>query len=81
MRGRNDELCVDDTIHYDSDLEKHWWRTINFLTGIGRAGIVLNPDRFQFAKRSVDFTGFRVTEETIEYFDIIREFPSPSSTN
>ena len=26
------ERCVDDTIHYDSDLEQHWWRTIDLLT-------------------------------------------------
>ncbi|XP_059914686.1 uncharacterized protein LOC132462923 [Gadus macrocephalus] len=26
------ERCVDDTIHYDTDLEHHWWRTIDFLT-------------------------------------------------
>lgn len=40
------ERCVDDTIHYDSDLEQHWWRTIDFLTRVGQAGIVLNPDKF-----------------------------------
>ena len=78
------ERCVDDTIHYDGELEKHWWRIIDFLTRVGRAGIVLNPEKFQFAERSVDFAGFRVTEETIEplpkYLDAIREFPSPSST-
>ena len=60
------ERCVDDTIHYDSDLEQHWWRTIDFLTRVGQAGIVLNPDKFQFAERSVDFAGFRVSDSTIE---------------
>ncbi len=24
------ERCVDDSIHYDEDLETHWWRTWNF---------------------------------------------------
>ena len=78
------ERYVDDTIHYDSDLEQHWWRTINFLTRVGQAGIVLNPDKFQFAERSVDFAGFRVSDSTIEplpkYLDAIRDFPSPTST-
>ena len=79
------ERCVDDTIHYDSDLEQHWWRTIDILTRIGQAGIVLNPDKFQFAKRSVDFAGFRVSDSTIEllpkYLDAIRDFPRPSTTD
>ncbi|KAL9972701.1 hypothetical protein ACROYT_G019061 [Oculina patagonica] len=78
------ERCVDDTIHYDSDLEQHWWRTIDFLTRVGQAGIVLNPDKFQFAERSVDFAGFRVSDSTIEplpkYLDAIRDFPSPTTT-
>ena len=78
------ERCVDDTIHYDSDLQQHWWRTIDLLTRVGQAGIVLNPDKFQFAGKSVDFAGFRVSEATIEplpkYMDAIRDFPTPTST-
>lgn len=78
------ERCVDDTVHYDADLEQHWWRTIDFLTRVGRAGIVLNPAKFQFAEKSVDFAGFRVSDATIEplpkYLDAIRDFPAPVST-
>ena len=44
------ERCVDDTIHYDDELEQHWWRIIDFLTRVGQAGMVLNPDKFQFAE-------------------------------
>ena len=79
------ERCVDDTVHYDSDLAQHWWRTIDFLTRVGQSGIVLNPDKFQFAEREVDFAGFRVSDTTIEplpkYLDAIRAFPSPVSTS
>ena len=75
---------MDDTVHYDTDLEHHWWRTIDFLTRVGRSGIVLNPDKFQFAERCVDFAGIRVSEATIEplpkYLDAIRDFPNPDST-
>lgn len=78
------ERCVDDTLHYDDDLEQHWWRTIDFLTCVGQAGIVLNPDKFQFAEKAVDFAGFRIADSTIEplpkYLDAIRDFPTPVST-
>ena len=78
------ERCVDDTVHYDDDLETHWWRTIDLLTRLGRAGIVLNPDKFQFAQRDVEFAGFRIAETTItpmsKYLDAIRTFPTPQST-
>ena len=43
------ERCVDDTIYYDKDLETHWWRAIDFISITGSSGIVLNPDKFQFA--------------------------------
>lgn len=78
------ERCVDDTIIYDEDLEDHWWRTIDFLKTVGDAGIVLNPDKFQFAEHEVDFAGFRITDTSIEpqakFLDAIREFPTPTST-
>ena len=78
------ERVVDDTIHYDSDLEEHWWRTIDFLTTCGTSGVILNPDKFQFAQKEVDFAGFRISSNKIEplpkYLDAIRDFPTPSST-
>ena len=78
------ERCVDDTVHYDEDLEDHWWRTIDLLSLTGASGAVMNPDKFQFAMRSVDFAGFHIGESSIEplpkYLDAIRAFPTPKCT-
>jgi hypothetical protein len=78
------QRCVDDTVYYDDNLEAHWWRTFEFLHTVGNAGMVLNPEKFQFAKRTVNFAGFRISEATIEplpkYLDAIRQFPTPTST-
>ena len=75
---------MDDTIHHDTNLEQHWWRTIDLLTRVGQACIVLNLDKFQFVERSINFAGFRVSDSLIEplpkYLDAIREFPSLTST-
>ena len=77
------ERCVDDTIFYDSELKNHWWRTIEFLTLLGQAGIVLSRDKFQFAKQTGDFAEFRISESTVEplpkYITAIRDFPKPQS--
>ena len=77
------ERCVDDTIFYDDSLQQHWWRTIEFLTLVGGAGIVLNPEKFQFAERSVDFAGFRISESVVEplpkYLNAIQNFPTPKN--
>ena len=50
---------------------------------MGKNGIVLNPEKFQFSQRQVDFAGFRIKETEIEplpkYLDAIRNFPTPIS--
>ena len=78
------ERVVDDTLHYDTELEQHWWRTIDLLIKLGSSGSVLNPKKFQFAKKQVEFAGFLVSNDTIEplpkYLDAIRDFPTPKST-
>ena len=79
------ETVVDDTCHYDKidELEQHWWRTIDYLILCGKNGIILNPEKFQFARLTVDFAGFRISESSIEplpkYLDAIRDFPTPTS--
>ena len=75
------ERCVDDCVFYDNTLEGHWWRTIDFLSLVGSSGIIINPSKFQFSQRVVDFAGFRISEQNIEplpkYLDAIRSFPTP----
>jgi ribosomal protein L44E len=75
--------CVDDSLLFDDDnkLRKHWWRVIDFMEVAGNAGVVLNPEKFQFAQKTVDFAGFRINSDTVEplpkYLDAIREYPTP----
>ena len=77
------ERCIDDTCHYDTELEEHWWRTMDLLITLADAGVVLNASKFQFCQSSVDFAGFRVGTSSIEplpkYLDTIRDFPSPKN--
>ena len=76
--------CVDDTALWDEDLETHWWRVIDFLELLGRNGIILNFEKFQFSQREIDFAGFRITETGMKplekYLRSISEFPTPSTT-
>ena len=45
------ERVTDDTLFYDTDLEAHWWRTIDLLITLGNAGVVLNLTNFSSARR------------------------------
>ena len=77
------ERCVDDNLIHDNVLEDHWWRAIDFIELCGKAGVVLNPEKFQFAEMDVKFAGFRITENSVEplpkYLDAIRGFPTPTN--
>ena len=77
------ERCVDDTLIHDADLEEHWWRAMDFMELCGKAGIVLNPEKFQFSEPNVNFAGFRITMNSVEplpkYLDAIRGFPTPKN--
>ena len=78
------ERCVDDTVFWDDDkdLERHWWRNIEFLELCGRNGVILNPLKFQCCLKAIAFAGFKVTASTVEplpkFLDSIRNFPRPT---
>ena len=75
--------CVDDTVLWDDDLETHWWRMIDYLELMGREGIVLNPSKFQFASKHIEFAGFEITADDVrplpKYLDAINCFPRPKN--
>ena len=75
--------CVDDTLLWDDSLETHWWRVIDYLTLIGKNGIIINPKKFQFCERQVEFAGFLITNDRVKplpkYLDAIRNFPRPTN--
>ena len=77
---------MDDTLLYDSStsLSDHWWRVIDFLECCANNGIILNPNKFQFCEKTVNFAGFHLTPSTVEplpkYLNSIIHFPTPAST-
>ena len=76
---------TDDTVMWDVDqeLEAHWWRVFDYLALVGKHGIVLNGDKFQFCEKVVDFAGFRISEQMGEpltkYLESISIFPTPKN--
>ena len=73
---------VDDTAMWDEDLETHWWRVIDYLELCGRNGIVLNPEKFQFCQREIEFAGFIISDTCIKpahkFLEAIEKFPRPT---
>ena len=67
----------------ETDLDRHWWKSIELLETVSRSGIVLNPEKFQICAKDVEFAGFRITSTRVaplpKYLDSTRLFPTPKS--
>ena len=74
---------MDDTCLYENTIEEIFKSTCKYLTTIGRAGISFSPSKFQFAKREVDYVGFRIHPGGLsispKIIKSLKEFPRPQN--
>ena len=81
MGVKNMRRVIDDTLLYEDNIEKAFHQVAEYLTLVGKNGIILNPDKFQFAADTVDWAGVRLTAEKVEplpaHVKAIREYPAP----
>ena len=75
--------CVDDTLLWDDSIEQAFFHTVDWLDLCGRNGVSLNPTKFAFAKKTIEFAGFEITPTTVRpcprYLESIKEFPTPKN--
>ena len=43
-------VCLDDTLLYEDNIEKSFQQVAAYLSLVGQNGIILNPDKFEFAE-------------------------------
>lgn len=73
----NFDKCIDDTIIWDDHIEQNFYRVCQFLSKYSNGEMVFNPSKFQFAKRVVDYLGFKINDTGLKPQDSFREFPAP----
>ena len=73
---------VDDTALWDDTIEQCFWHTWEYLDLVGRNGIVLNPEKFVFCQKTIDFAGLTVNPHCLSpsaaMLDSIKNFPAPT---
>ena len=81
MGVKNIKRVIDDTLLHAKDLEGAFKQVADYLTLVGKNGIVLNSDKFTFGEDTVDWAGVRITRDKVqplpEHIKAIREFPTP----
>ena len=72
---------TDDVLLDDTGIEASFWHAFDFLVLCWKNGVTINPTKFLFARRDVDFVGFHVGWDNYRPSDdmlrSIKEFPMP----
>ena len=75
--------CIDDTLLWSQSIEEAFFQAIQWLDICGRHGITLNPTKFVFAKKTVQFAGFEISDTAVrpcpKMFEAIEKFPRPEN--
>ena len=73
--------CIDDVGVWAQTKEEAFFQTCTWMDICGRHGITQNPEKFHFAKETVEFAGFEITTTNIRLSDTfiraIKDFPTP----
>ena len=79
----NKVKCVDDSLLWSKTTEESFTQTAQYLELCGRNGIILNPKKFHFAKDTVEFAGFEISNTHIApiptFLKAIENFPTPKN--
>ena len=74
---------VNDTLLYDTNIKEAFYHTFDFLTRCAQNGIVLNKDKFQFCKDTVQCGGVQITSSGVSpsesMLNAILNFPVPKT--
>ena len=57
--------CIDDALMWSEDLKEPFFQAVKWLDICGNDGIILNPEKFQFGKSTVESAGFEITPTTV----------------
>ena len=80
---KNKATIVDDTLIYSDNLEENFVDVCQLLSVGHKAGLVFNPDKFQFGQGTVEFAGLDVTLDGVKpcgkFLESIRSFPRPNT--
>ena len=83
MGVQNMRRVIDDTLLHADSIEKAFYQVAAYLTLVGKNGIILNPDKFQFAADVVNWAGVRISADKVEplpdHVQALRDFPVPKT--
>ena len=81
---KNKVTLVDDSLLWDDTVKENFTSVCKFLEVYGKAGLVINGEKFQFCQDTVDFAWMEVTSTGVrpskKFLDTITGLPTPTNT-
>ena len=76
------QRIIDDTILHDKSVKESFYHTFDFLNTCLANGVTLNPKKFLFCRRKLDFAGYTLDWDSFypssDTVDAIAKFPMPN---
>ena len=73
--------CVDDSLLHSNTLEAVFLKAADYMSLMGRNGIIQNPDKFQFGSKEVKWAGFTIGDDSVKplpkHTATVRTYPTP----
>ena len=74
---------IDDTLLYEENIEKAFEQVAAYLSLVGQNGIILNPEKFEFAQDEVSWAGVKLSADKVaplpDHVDAIKRFSTPTN--
>lgn len=83
MGFQNVKRVVDDSLVFADNIPDAFAKTAQYLSLIGKNGILQNPDKFVFCRQTIDWAGIRIGPDSVmplsSHTEAILGFPSPTN--
>ena len=74
---------VDDSCLWDWKMKEHFLHVVDYLTLTSNNGVIQNPTKFVFGRKTLDFVGFTLSPEGVapceDILKSIQQFPKPKN--
>ena len=80
---KNKTKCIDDSLLWSDDIEEAFYETCRYLSLCSQNGIVMNPKKFMFCQKTVEYAGFEIGDGSVKpatkTIEAIRDYLVPKT--
>ena len=67
---------IDDALLYDPSVEESFFHTFEYVKVCAENGVTLNPEKFKFCRKELDFCGIAIAHQMQQFLQSISKHPT-----